>query len=193
METHFSKGACPQPYLPHNGAEFEGRTPPDAVTTEIAVENALSTIREILIEQRRDSSRRSLPDLSPQIPVEFIDPLPSRQHAIRQSWTEFFKRQGSAFLARLVRPESIFWISVFSLVIWQPLLVMIVLFVSYWVVLLGVVIFGRERLNKQAGRLLMKADEALRACRDMIRNSIPPRNLPEPIAEQPDPFERIRR
>jgi len=46
-------------YLPHDGHEFTGRRIPDAEET------AQDAIRAIITDQKREISRRSLPELTP--------------------------------------------------------------------------------------------------------------------------------
>ncbi|PIV77845.1 MAG: hypothetical protein COW54_12745 [Rhodobacteraceae bacterium CG17_big_fil_post_rev_8_21_14_2_50_63_15] len=149
METHFSLGHQQNNFLTHDDTEFVGHPPSDALTSEIAAENALITIRQILIEDRRRHRRNALPDLAPQVPVEFLEPLP------RRAWEE--QRGGPASrlrtaLQRLIGgrldARLLFWLAAFVLVLWQPVVVLVTLFGTFWLVLLGHVIFGVSRMKR---------------------------------------------
>lgn len=140
METFFARGPRAPSYLPHDDTEFEGHPPEDARSTEIAVENAKRTIRQILTEERRRSHRDALPDLAPQVAVDYLEPLP------RRDWS---RPRGPLARLRGFRADvrHVFWPCLFGLVIWQPLLVLVALFVFFCIVLAGQAVFGAERME----------------------------------------------
>ena len=149
METYFSRAQNPQVFLSHDDSEFEGHPPVDAASTEIAVENAKQTIREILTEERRKASRRALPELAPQLSEDYLEPLPGqvwgrRRSGLRHRFDDLLKR------LKGFRPGAwhLFWASAFVLVLWQPVVVLVTLFIGFWLVLLGHVIFGDARMRR---------------------------------------------
>ncbi len=149
METFFSRGQNPQIFLTHDDTEFEGHPPEDAASTEIAVQNATRTIREILTEDRRRASRRALPELAPQVPEDYLEPLPGQVWApprtgVRRRIVDRLKR------LRGFRPNvwHAFWALAFLIVLWQPVVVLVTLFIGFWIVLLGHVVFGATRMRQ---------------------------------------------
>jgi hypothetical protein len=149
METYFSRGHEPRAYLTHDDTELEGRAPSDASTPEIAIENARKTIHKILVEDRRRIRSSALPELEPQVPEDFWEPQP------RQDWAQ--GQMGAVVRARMavgrlfggrIDARHVFWPVIFALVFWQPAVVLLMLFVTFCLVLLGHVIFGVSRMAR---------------------------------------------
>lgn len=147
METYFSRGHEPRAYLTHNDTEFEGRTPSDASTPEIAVENARKTIHKLLVEDRRRIRSSALPELAPQVPEDFLEPQPRRDWA--QGRTGAAERARTAIrglIGSRIDARHVLWLALFVLVVWQPAVVLVILLVTLLLVLLGHMIFGVSRM-----------------------------------------------
>lgn len=164
METYFTRGGDVRSYLPHDDSDFEGRAPKDAETTEIAIENARKTIHRILVEDRRRNRSSALPELAPQLPVDFLEPQPKQvwgsgqDGSLQRGWAAV-----KAMFGGRIDVRHIFWPVAFALVLWQPTLLLVLLFVTFWLVLIGHMIFGVSRMAR---------------LRDMALGLLPARWLP---------------
>lgn len=155
METYFSRGHEPRAYLTHDDSEFRGRAPSDASTPEMAVENARKTIHKILVEDRRRLRSSALPELEPQVPEDFLEPQPRQDWAPGQMGVvERARMAVRRLLGSRIDARHVFWPVIFALVFWQPAVVLAMLFVTFWLVLLGHMIFGISRLRNLALGLL---------------------------------------
>lgn len=149
METYFSRGHEPRAYLTHDDTEFEGRTPSDASTPEIAVENARKTIHKILVEDRRRIRSSALPELAPQVAEDFLEPQPRRDWAQGRTGVVERVRMAIRHLTdSRIDARHVFWPVTFALVLWQPAVVLVMLFVTFCLVLLGHMIFGVSRMAR---------------------------------------------
>ncbi|SFO31975.1 hypothetical protein SAMN04487859_1263 [Roseovarius lutimaris] len=197
MTTQSPGGANPQSYLPHVGSEFEGHAPADAASTEEAVENAMATIREILSEDRRATSRRSLPDLAPEGLASHLVARPKRgPKKAKKATAEPGKpaRLGDR-VARLKalrpKPRHAFWLAAFAVVWVWPMFVLAILFVGFWLVVLGAAVFGLERMKDLRDKALDAAPKSWRILRDWPPLTLRREPEPDPFEHRPDPFDRI--
>ena len=55
-------------YLPHDGEELQGKTPEDACSPEVAEETADRLIQRMMLDQKREMNRKSLPEIAPSEP-----------------------------------------------------------------------------------------------------------------------------
>jgi hypothetical protein len=189
METHLPRVPIQKTYFSHHNPELPGRSPVDAVSTEQAVENAMSTIREILTEERRKTRRHVLPDLAPHVAMEHLQPV----HA------QAPKRRGN-LLARLkkfrphalrLKPRHAGWLAAFALVLWQPMPVLIAMFIGFWIVFLGYALFGPERMTHLRTRVTRRIARLLEQRRALPELRLRREPEPDVFADRPDPFERI--
>ncbi|MDT8328844.1 MAG: hypothetical protein RQ750_15905 [Roseovarius sp.] len=204
MTTQTPRGAYPQSYLPHVGSEFEGHAPADASSTDEAVENAMATIRDILTEERRTSSRRSLPDLAPGLIGTHLVPRPKRR--AKQPQSSVSKGRASrrlaglgtpaALMARLkgLRPKPVhsLWLAAFGLVLWWPMLVLVILFIAFWLVVLGAAVFGVERMQGLRAKVIEVLPTGWALPKGWPPLMLRRRPEEDPFEAMPDPFERIR-
>src|SRR6056297_3467115 len=186
-------------YPPHPDREFEGRPPPDAASTDLAVQNAIATISEIMNEDRRRANSDTLPDLAPQVAMHAVQPhakkKPQKPKAVPKARVGLWSR------LRAFRPDArhATWALVFAAVLIWPRAVLIVGFALFCLALIGVAIFGPERMTGLRDRLRGDAEivmpkirigrlrgflARLRAAREVE---------PDPFEGRPDPFERIAR
>ena len=189
METHLPRVPIQKTYFSHHNSELPGRSPVDAASTEQAVENAMSTIREILTEERRKSRRHVLPDLAPHVLVEHLEPV--RKQAKTPRAGVLSRLSGLRSSVRHLKPRHAGWLGAFALVLWQPLPVLIAMFIGFWLVFIGYALFGPERMTQLRARL--KRRVAGLSLRSSIWPELRLRREPEPdvFADRPDPFERI--
>jgi hypothetical protein len=178
METHLPRVPIQKTYFSHHNSELPGRSPVDAASTEQAVENAMSTIREILTEERRKTRRHVLPDLAPHVLVEHLEPV--RKQAKTPRAGVLSRLSGLRPSVRHLKPRHAGWLGAFALVLWQPL-----------PVLIGYALFGPERMTQLRARL--KRRVAGLSLRSRTWPELRLRREPEPdvFADRPDPFERI--
>lgn len=186
-------------YPPHPDREFEGRPPPDAASTDIAVQNAIATINSIMNEDRRRANIDTLPDLAPQVALQSVQPhakkKPQKAKAAPKARVGFWSR------LRAFRPEPrhATWALVFAAVLIWPRAVLIVGFALFCLALIGVAIFGPERMTGLRDRLRGGAEIALPQIgigrlRDIVARLRAAREVePDPFEGRPDPFERIAR
>lgn len=52
-------------FLPHDGEELQGQAPPDAYTRRVACENADRAIHQLMLDQKREAKRQTLPPIAP--------------------------------------------------------------------------------------------------------------------------------
>ncbi|WP_040650570.1 hypothetical protein [Roseovarius sp. 217] len=189
METHLPRVQDPKMYFSHHNTEFEGRAPRDAASTEQAVENAITTIREILTEERRKTRRNALPELAPHVPVEYLEPVKAKATARRVRLLSRIKSLRPRSLE--VKPHQVGWLAAFALVWWQPLPVLIAMFIGFVLVFLGYAIFGPERMTQVRSRLLrwLPRDFAFRPTMPELKLRREPQ--PDIFEDLPDPFDRI--
>lgn len=181
MSNFQSQGQSLQnPYF-MTGTEFEGRAPADAASTEIAVENAKTTIRSLILDDRRVMRRDALPELAPQVEISGLAPL-SASHA-----TPTGRKPGLARRLRGMRPapRHLGWALVFGLVWWQPAVVLIAMSIGFFCVLIGQAVFGAERMQEMRAR---GAEQLSRVTSRLTLRRVPE---PDPFADRPDPLERI--
>jgi len=186
-------------YPPHPDREFEGHPPPDAASTDIAVQNAIATINTIMNEDRRRANIDTLPDLAPQVALRSVQPHSKKKSQKAKAAPK--ARVGLWARLRAFRPEPrhVTWVLVFAAVLIWPRAVLIVGFALFCLALIGVAIFGPERMTGLRDRLRGDAEivmpkirigrlrgflARLRAAREVE---------PDPFEGRPDPFERIAR
>lgn len=184
METHVPRTAVQKTYFSHHNPELPGRSPADAASTEQAVENAIATIREILTEERRKTRRHVLPDLAPHVPVDHVAPARSKSGARR-----------AGLVARVkglrLKPYHAGWLVAFALVLWQPMAVLIVLFIAFWLVVIGYAVFGPERMMQLRSRGMRRAAKLWEQRHTRPRLKLRREPEPDVFADRPEPFERI--
>tara|TARA_R100000935_G_C2777510_1_gene140275 strand:+ start:277 stop:861 length:585 start_codon:yes stop_codon:yes gene_type:complete len=189
METHLPRVPNQKTYFSHHNSELPGRSPADAVSTEQAVENAMSTIREILTEERRKTRRHVLPDLAPHVPVEHLEPVraqtPKRRVAVLSRLMNLRPR------ALKLKPHHAGWLAAFALVLWQPMPVLIAMFIGFWMVFLGYALFGPERMTHLRSRVTRRMARLLEQRRALPELRLRREPEPDVFADRPDPFERI--
>lgn len=184
METHLLRGQTSRTYYPNHNTEFQGSAPDDAVSTELAVKNAVSTIRSLLTEERRKKRRQALPDLAPHISVEHLEPVANKSAVRRIS---LWSRIKTVHLL----PRHMGWLALFVLVLWQPLPVLIAMFIGFWMVFLGYAIFGADRVTQLRIQMLRRMARSLTFSRRLPKLQLRREAAPDPFADRPDPFERI--
>lgn len=189
METHLARVQNPTTHFSQHNTEFSGEAPQDAASTEQAVENAILTIREILTEERRKTRRHALPDLAPHVPDEHLEPVKSKLSRRRIAlWSRVKALHSQSFTLNFRHAG---WLVVFALVLWQPLPVLIAMFIGFWMVLFSYAIFGAQRMKQLRSQLLHRIPRSF-----SLRRAIPElwlRREPEPdiYLNRPDPFDRI--
>lgn len=166
MSRNSKTAPDPLAYLPHEGREFTGHAPPDAESPEIAEKNAETAIHNILVEQKREVSHKSLPDLAPTISPDMVEPARKKVKHPRRTNPYIAKaRQKLRIpkLARLSPSRGLEWladrvlnyrptrthtiIAVLAAIMYlRPWLIPIVLFVSFWVVLIAYLSLGPDRV-----------------------------------------------
>jgi len=185
-------GAAPTDHYAAALEECEGRTPQDAATTEIAVQNAMRTIEALMCEDRVRRRRDGLPDLV--LPDDLAaGPAPREPRAWRARRSGCGSGQGSGrargTMARLLAwrpgPMHAAWALAFAAVLLWPKVVLIGLFAGFVICLVGVALFGPEileRLRDGVMRLVGRGAEP-RAARGASGED----EMPEP---DPGPFEQ---
>jgi hypothetical protein len=159
MTYRRDSGRAPSDHFAAGLEEYEGRTPEDAATTEIAVRNAVRTIEGLMQEDRRRRARDGLPDLA--LPDELGAAQGGRGRGARRS-------TGAARGAAAGRPVVYgAWAAAFAAVLFWPQLVLVTLFVLFVACLVGVALFGPEILERLRERVmrLVVARDAPRAAR----------------------------
>ncbi|WP_454274153.1 hypothetical protein [Roseovarius sp. MBR-154] len=186
----------PVPYPPHPDTEYEGHAPPDAASTEIAVRNAITTISEIMAEDRRRRGSDALPDLAPPVAMETVAPRKGRKRRAQAR----NPKQGAGALARIraFRPKTqhLGWALAFAAVLLWPRVVLIAAFALFCLTLIGGALFGTERFTSLRERLQGFGDLGLSFAgvarlRGMLAGWRRHKEAPDPFADHPDPFERI--
>lgn len=205
MTQYDSRRPDPLCYLPHEGREFEGRPPKDAISPEIAERNADLAIRRIMAAQKREMNRNSLPELAPADPQAGAGAVPGRpRRAVR----------GSRRTGRLAM------LAVIALVmVWRPWLLPSVLFGVFFFVLITYLTIGPDRVAELvagawhrlarrrpalAETIRCRADAAARRVDGLLdrlpgnwagRLALPdlstPRDRAATAEDLPDPFERL--
>ena len=189
METHLPRVPTQKTYFSHHNSELPGHSPVDAVSTEQAVENAMSTIREILTEERRKTRRHVLPDLAPHVPVEYLQPVNAPASKRRDGLLARLKNLRPQ--AVRVTPQHAGWLAAFALVLWQPMPVLIAMFLMFWIVFFGYAIFGPERMTHLRSRVTRRIARLLEQRRTLPELRLRREPEPDVFADRPDPFERI--
>lgn len=189
METHLPRVQTQGTYFSHYNTEFEGQAPQDAASPEQAVENAILTIREILTEEQRKTRRHALPDLAPHVPIEHLQPVKSKASKVRSGLLSGLK----ALRSNSFKPRSQHagWLAAFALVLWQPMPVLIAMFIGFVLVLLGYVIFGPERMTQVRFQLLSRIPRGFAFRRAMPELTLRREPQPDIFEDLPDPFDRI--
>lgn len=154
--------------------EYEGHTPEDAATTELAVHNALRVIRGLMVEDRRRRARAGLPDLA--LPDEFAAEQGDAAHATRG----MTRSARSADVRRRVL-LYVAWTAGFAAVLLWPKTVLLGLFAMFVISLVGVALFGPEILERLREQVMQLASQhaAPRAARREARDE----EMPEPRAD----------
>ncbi|SLN64160.1 hypothetical protein ROG8370_02965 [Roseovarius gaetbuli] len=203
MTAQSPRGVNPQSYLPHVESELEGHAPADASSTDEAVENAMATIRDILTEERRTTSRRSLPDLAPGALASHLVARPKRgpQKAKKAAGklTKTFKLGGmfksgdpmARLKATRIKPRHALWVLPFGVVMVWPTFVLATLFVGFWLVVLGAAVFGIEGMKDLRAKALAVLPDSWAMPRDWPPLTLRREVEPDPFEHRPDPFERI--
>jgi len=181
-------GTAPGNHFAAGLEEYQGRTPEDAATTEIAVQNAVRTIGELMQEDRKRREREGLPDLV--LPDDLVAERPAPGLRARRAGRS--ARIGTA-MARLrawrPRPVHGAWAAAFAAVLIWPRVVLIALFAGFVVCLAGVALFGPEileRLRDRVMRLVGRPGKGTRAA-GVDRRDPDEDEMPEP---DPAPFEQ---
>ncbi|SHL62014.1 hypothetical protein SAMN05444414_1235 [Roseovarius marisflavi] len=163
----------------------------------------MATIHEILTEERRTISRRSLPDLAPGASASHLVARPKRgrKNATKAAAKSTRTSKLGGFLkpadvmARLkatpVKPHHAFWLVTFVLVLVWPMLVLATLFVGFWMVVLGAAIFGLEWMKGLRSKAFATLPEIWALSRDLPPLTLRREADPDPFEHLPDPFERI--
>jgi hypothetical protein len=186
-------------YPPHPDREFEGHPPPDAASTDIAVQNAIATINTIMNEDRRRANIDTLPDLAPQVALRSVQPHTKKKPQTAKAAPK--ARVGLWSRLWAFRPDArhATWALVFAAVLIWPRAVLIVGFALFCLALIGVAIFGPERMTDLRDRLRGDAEIALPKIRigrlrGVLARLRAAREVePDPFEGRPDPFERIAR
>lgn len=181
MEHDLHRTVGSVPYPPHPDTEYEGHAPPDAASTELAVRNAITTISEIMVEDRRRRGSDALPELAPPVGMEAVAPRKRRKRRAHSA----DPRQAAGLRARLgsFRPKAQHLgcgLALASVLLW-PRVVLIAAFALFCLTLIGCALFGPERLTGLRDRL--------RGMLSGLRNRR--EQTPDPFDGHPDPFERI--
>lgn len=203
MTMQTPRGVNPQSYLPHDGSEYKGHAPADAASVDVAINNAMTTIRNILTEERRTTSRRSLPDLAPGVLPQHLVARPKR--SAKKTRKPAFKGAITAKLARPARSNDriaqitslrpklrhAFWMVAFALVVLWPKAVLVGLIASFCLLVLGTVVFGGAWIKGLCDMVI-----AVLPASWSVRANWPPLTLrrkpePDPFESMPDPFDRI--
>lgn len=125
--------------------EYAGRTPEDAATTEIAVQNAMRTIEGLMQEDRKRRARAGLPELA--LPDELAS---AQAEPRRRNRGARRTRSAPAWRPGLVHGA---WAAAFVSVLLWPRAILIVLFVLFVACLVGVALFGPEMLERLRERV----------------------------------------
>ncbi|WP_129431620.1 hypothetical protein [Roseovarius sp. A46] len=182
MTYRMESGTAPADHFAAGLEEYEGRTPEDAATTEIAVRNAMHTIEKLMREDRKRRVRAGLPELV----------LPDEIAAEQQAHGHGRRGTGGArgALARLWswRPGAVHaaWGTAFVVVLAWPKGVLVALFAAFVIGLACVALFGPEileRTRKRAARLFARRDDGRGARGDTDEEEMP--------EARPDPFDRL--
>jgi len=196
MKHDLSRTVGQVPYPPHPDTEYEGHPPEDAASTELAVRNAIATISEIMVEDRRRRGSETLPELAPQVEMEAVAPRARRGHGRRAGAAP--PAQGQGLLARLgaLRPKTqhVGWAIAFGAVLLWPKAVLITAFALFCLTLTGFALFGPARMSDLRDRVRRVGDIGLPvsggvAWRGLLRRA--PDDTPDVFAGRPDPYERI--
>lgn len=187
-------------YRAHDAEELQGQAPPDACTPRIACENADRAVHQVLLDQKREEKRKTLPPIAP--------PATHRQHNMAQgglgcsTWgarnmqegifaPNLAKgagagRRGWFNLSWLTRRRMIL-LALVGFVIWWPVLVLSVLVSAVVVLAIIYVTLGHDRFvevaqkrwkrfaqrrPERAARLRQKAD-ALALHWDKVLDRLP--------------------
>ena len=186
-------------YPPHPEREFEGRPPPDAASTDLAVQNAIATINSIMNEDRRRANIDTLPDLAPQVALRSVQPHAKKKPQKVKAASKARVSVGAWLRAFRPEPRHVSWALVFAAVLIWPRAVLIVGFALFCLALIGVAIFGPERMTGLRDRLRGDTKIALPRIRfgrlrDIAARLRAARDVePDPFEGRPDPFERIAR
>ena len=163
----------------------------------------MATIHEILTEERRTISRRSLPDLAPGALASHLVARPRRgpKNATKAAAKSTKTSKLGGFLkpadmmARLkatpVKPHHAFWLVAFALVLVWPMLVLATLFVGFWMVVLGAAIFGLEWKKGLRGKAFAALPKIWALPRDWPPLTLRREAEPDPFEHLPDPLDRI--
>jgi len=197
MKNDFVRIMGPVPYPPHRDTEYEGRPPEDAGTTDMAVRNALATISEIMVEDRRRRGSDILPDLAPPVEPEVAAPRPRRKRRAKSAQA----RRGPGVMAGLravrLRAQHLGWALAFGAALIWPKAVLIAAFALFCLTLIGCVLFGADRVQGLRARLREICDAGfppggMARLRNIWRGARSGRpTVPDRFADRPDPFERL--
>ncbi|MFU8776822.1 MAG: hypothetical protein ACNA7M_04040 [Roseovarius sp.] len=149
----------------------------------------MTTIREILTEERRKTRRHALPDLAPHVPVEHLEPV--RGRALVRRIGLLARIKGVAWRPMRRRPRHAGWLAAFALVLWQPLPVLIAMFIGFWLVFIGYALFGPERMTHLRSQLRARISGVMKQRRRWPELRLRREPEPDVFADRPDPFERI--
>jgi hypothetical protein len=185
MTYRMESGTAPADHFAAGLEEYEGRTPEDAATTEIAVRNAMHTIEKLMREDRKRRVRAGLPELV--LPDEIT--AEQQAHARRRSGIRKTARVSDT-LARLRawRPGPVHaaWAAAFLTVLVWPQGVLVALFAAFVICLACVALLGPEileRSRERAARMFARRDDVRGA-----RGDTGDEEMPE---ARPDPFDRL--
>lgn len=178
-------GRAPVSYFAVDLEEYEGRTPEDAATTEIAVRNAVKTIGELMCEDRQRRERDGLPEIA--LPEDMAAEIVVAQSARAPRRRAMRKTPGLVTRWRGFRPGPVHaaWAVAFGAVLLWPEAVLVTLFAGFVICLVGVALFGPELLERLRDGVLGRLRRQGRA--RARRNA-----EPETFDDIHDPFERLR-
>lgn len=125
-------------------------------------------IRSMMVEQKAESSRASLPDLAPVEHGEFDRPAAAKEHSKARKATVAPRRRSTGSIQHLkakilaYRPtrSHILWALVLLVVIWSPWLIPGLLFVAFWVALIAYLTVGYDRMMEWLSSAWYRLGEA---------------------------------
>ena len=153
----------PASFLPHDGKELQGQAPPDACTQRIACENADRAIHQVLLNQRREESRNTLPPIAPpaasesdntaRVGADGPSHLPKagedgifHPDALPKAKSRWLKRAKGLRLTG----RRIILLALVGLVIWWPVLVLTVLVTAIMALVIAYLTLGPDRFAEIA-------------------------------------------
>ena len=222
-----SGSATPQ-QLPHTARDRAGVTRVDRKAPLTADQNADVLIREVMIEQKRRDSHDALPNLAAAAREEQAAPIKHPRRLFNKAKAETpaeaspeTSGKNSQTLSALIRGyrpsrKHLIFGALVVIMYFRPWLIPVTLFITFWVVLIGYLTLGPDRvaelvvgawqrlharrpelaetIRQRAEAMATRIDAAL----DRVPGSwtdrlhVPDFSEPDPsVADRPDPFERL--